>query len=115
MKVLVHTDRWGNEPYGIWWVDNSGSLANVYLDPGSPFALRGRMLMYNRASGPGQLSWEEYFDWMTSHTPYFDDFAVYDTVFNDDPLMEMSPTDLLHALVPGPAELDLRDTPSVAS
>jgi hypothetical protein len=94
MKVLVHTDRWGVEPYGIWWVDGSGNLANVYLDPGSPWALRGQMLLHNRTP---EMSWEDYFDWMTSHTPYFDDFAVYDTVFSEDPLMEMHPADLLHA------------------
>jgi hypothetical protein len=104
MKVLVHTDRWGVEPYGIWWVDGSGNLANVYLDPGSPWALRGQMLLHNRTP---EMSWGDYFDWMTSHIPYFDDFAVYDTVFSEDPLMEMHPVDLLHALVPGPSELDL--------
>lgn len=105
MKVLVHTDRWGYEPYGIWWVDKSGAPTSIYLDPDSPQALRGQMLMYAKSTAPGAPSWEEYFDLLTGRAPYFEDFAVYDTVFGDG--MEMAPDALLRAMVPGPSELDM--------
>jgi len=94
VKVLVHYNPRGTEAYGIWWVDpDVGLLRSVYHDDSSPQAARGRVIVFGK-SNP-EVSWSEWFDMLTTRTPYMESWVVYDS-------MGLTPRQMLRALEPAP-------------
>lgn len=92
MKVLVHYDARSEKPLGIWWVDPfTQSPLDSYLEPESPSALRGRIIVMNR-SNP-DVAWEEWFDQLTTRAPYSENWIVYDS-------MGMGPVKMLESMRP---------------
>ena len=78
MKVLVHYDAFGNRPLGIWWLDPDEVTPKCeYLVPDGPDAVRGKLLVFSKTNP--DLPWPEWFDRLTTHSPYFEDWAVYDS------------------------------------
>lgn len=94
MKVLVHYDYAGVEPYGVWWVDpDTGHLQDLYRDPQGPYALRGRILVYAKTNP--DMSWSDWFDQLTTRTPYFESWSVIDSQGD-------TPKQILESLTPAP-------------
>lgn len=92
MKVLVHYDAVTGESHGLWWQDRmTGEPRNLYHDSESPQAARGRLIMFNKSNH--DVSWDEWFDQLTTRAPYSENWIVYDS-------MGLSPMQLLHALAP---------------
>lgn len=95
MKVLAHYDHSGTEAYGLWWVDpDTGALRSVYLDEDSPEAARGRVLVFGKTNP--EVTWSEWFDHLTTRTPYLESWIVYDN-------MGLTPSQMLMSLEEAPA------------
>lgn len=77
MKTLVHFDVTGTQPLGVWWVNASDEPESLYVDPESPEAARGRVLVFGKTSP--DVTWMEWFDILTERPPYFEVWATYDS------------------------------------
>ena len=94
MKVLVHYNSLGTEAYGIWWVDpDSGLLRSAYTDDNSAESARGRVTVFGKTNP--EVSWSEWFDMLTTRTPYVESWIVYDS-------MGMTPRQMLSSLETAP-------------
>lgn len=92
MKVLVHYDAASEYAHGIWWESPTlGSPESMYRVPDGPQAARGKMIVFNKANS--EVSWGDWFDQLTTRTPYAENWVVYDS-------MGMSPEQMLEALMP---------------
>lgn len=92
MKVLVQYDAMGTQALGLWWVNPiSKQPEDLYLDPESPQAARGRMIVHGKTNK--NMPWEQWFDLLTTRAPYTEDWAVYDS-------MGFQPDQMLRALQP---------------
>lgn len=91
MKVLVQYEVTGISAAGIWWVDEQGDLKNLYVDPDGPEAARGRLLVYGKTNP--DVPWGVWFDQLADRPPYFEVWAVYDS-------MGFTPQEMLSACSP---------------
>lgn len=91
MKVLVHYATSGLKAHGLWWVGSDGNPESLYSDPQSPEAVRGSVIVFGKESP--EVSWEIWFDHLTARAPYFETWAVYDS-------MGFTPEQLLRAVTP---------------
>jgi hypothetical protein len=90
MKVLVHFDSMGNIPFGIWWLDSfTAGPRCEYLSPDGPEAVRGKLIVFSKQNS--DVSWSDWFDELTTRSPYFEEWVTYDS-------MGMSPHQLLRSL-----------------
>ena len=87
-KYLVHFDALQSRAYGVWWIEE-GKVRSLYTDPEGGMAARGGLMVLNKSNS--NVSWEDWFDQMTTRAPYIDEWSVYDG-------MGFTPEQMLFAL-----------------
>ncbi len=95
MKVLVHYNVASEEPMGLWWLDPiTQNPQCLYNDPDGYASIRGRMIVFGRTNP--DVRWGDWFDQLTTRTPYTENWIVYDS-------MGMTPEQLLKSMEPSPS------------
>lgn len=79
MKILAHFDAVGDRAFGLWWIDPATQAPrSLYLDPDGPQQARANLIMFNK--GNPDVTWSEWFDQLTTRSPYTESWEVYDSM-----------------------------------